>query len=161
MNDQSSRSTNIASRFLAAPLELQAFAIFSVIVSVLDLASNFLGPKDVREAIVPVTGWVGSMGYMFSIFFIFLLILTPVPNWRSIRRAIITMLLISMVSGIIDLVRAPGTDFGNPYLTVSPWRPLWTLVLPAVWIAVLYSPRVRKFSDGRVAQNAGQPAGDR
>ena len=33
-------------------LELQAFAVFSVAVSVLDLALAFLGPKSVKEAVL-------------------------------------------------------------------------------------------------------------
>jgi hypothetical protein len=101
-----------------------------------------------------VTGWGASTGYMFSIYFVLFLILIPVSHWRKIRLAIVSMLFISMVFGFYGLVRIHGPDFGNPYLTVSPWQPLWTLVLPAVWIAVLFSPRIKNFCDGRIEQQA-------
>ena len=103
---------------------------------------------------MPITGWSACTGYMFSIYFIFSLILTPNSHWRIIRFAIVAILLISMVLQIGDLSKIHGPDFGNPYLTVSPWRPIWTLVLPALWIAVLFSPRVKKFCDGRIEQQA-------
>ena len=64
MNLQTTNSTSFASSFKAAPLELQAYAIFSVTVTVLEFALMTLGPKSVREALVPITGW-GSIGYMF------------------------------------------------------------------------------------------------
>ena len=57
-------------------------------------------------------------------------------------------------NSLYDLFRFHGNDYGNPYLTVSPWQPLWTLVLPAVWIAVLFSHRIKKFCDGRIEQQA-------
>ena len=154
MTLQSNNLPSIASRFRAAPLELQAFAVFSVAITVLELTLTFLGPKSVKEAIVPIAGWSACTGYMFSIYFIFSLILIPVSQWRRMRFGVVAMLFIPMVFGIYDLFRLHGPDFGNPYLTVSPWQPLWTLGLPALWIAVLFSPRVKKFCDGRIEQKA-------
>jgi hypothetical protein len=150
MDNHSFNWTSFASKFRAAPLELRLYALFSVTVTVLDLTLTFLGPKSIKEAVVPITGWSASRGYMFGLFFVFFLILMPVSNWRSIRFAVVVMLLISMAYGLYNLSRINSPDFGNPYLAVSPWQPLWTLVLPAVWIAVLYSPRIKKFCEKRL-----------
>ena len=66
------------------------------------------------------------------------------------RFGIVLFLLISMCAGLWNLSRINEPNYGNPYLTISPWQPLWTLVLPAVWIAVLYSPRIKTFCEGRI-----------
>ena len=87
-----------------------------------------------------ITGWGASTGYMFSIYFVFVLILVPVFGWDTFRFAIVAILLMTMAFGIYNLCRNHGPDFGNPYLTISLWQPLWTLVLPAFSIAVLHSP---------------------
>lgn len=101
-----------------------------------------------------ITGWGASTGYMFSIYFVFVLILVPVFRWRTFRFAIVAILLMTMAFGIYNLCRNHGPDFGNPYLTISLWQPLWTLVLPAFWIAVLHSPRIKKFCEERIEQQA-------
>jgi hypothetical protein len=150
MDNQSFNWTSFASKFRAAPLELRLYALFSVTVTILDLTLTFLGPKSIKEAIVPITGWSASMGYMFGLYFTFFLILKPVPAWRSIRFAVVVTLLISMAYGLYNLSKINRPNSANPYLTVSPWQPLWTLVLPAVWIAVLYSPRIKKFCEERL-----------
>jgi hypothetical protein len=150
MNLQTSNSTSFVSNLRAAPLEMQAFAIFSLTITVLEFVLVFLGPKSVLEAAVPITGWMPTLGYLFSIYFIFLLILRPVPRWRAIRFGIVVLLLISMCLGVWNLSRINEPNHGNPFLTASPWQPLWTLALPAAWIAVLFSPRIKKFCEQRM-----------
>lgn len=159
MDVPTSQSTSAMSRFFAAPLELKAFAVFCVLVTVVDFGTMLTGPKTLREAIVPVTGWVGSMGYMFSLYFIFFLILSRAAHWRSMRFAVVTMLLIPMVLGIKDVVGPASPNFNNPYLTISPWRPVWTLVIPALWIAILYSPRIKKYCELRMQNYLSEQVG--
>jgi hypothetical protein len=66
-----------------------------------------------------------------------------------VRLGIITPLVLQIVAGLCEIALIRGNDFGNPYLTVSPWRPLWIVVLPVLWIAVLHSPRIAKFCESR------------
>jgi len=137
-------STNFYHRFLAAPLELKAFAIFSVVVSILGFALPVFGPKNLWEAIVPFTGWSPNIGYVFGLFFTFALIYTHAPLWR-LRFGIIAPLALQISFGLLLMDKLPANNFSNPYLTVSPWRPVWTVVIPALWIAILLLPRMGRF----------------
>lgn len=124
------------------------YAVFAVVVSVLGFLLIFLAPKSLNAAIVPFTGWGAGSGYMFTLFFVFALIFVKrVPRRTAItwRFAIIAILLISIFSGYLQMKRAGGNDFGNPYLKISPWQPVWTMVIPAFWVMTLLSPRVNKY----------------
>jgi hypothetical protein len=170
------RVFRVLSRFPAAPLELRAFAIFSVLATVLEFVLLFWRPEKILESLVPVTGWELSMGYMFGLFFVFALIFMRMPpmdprpvfvpglwkpwiwkvvNWQRRRRAtrpyshlrfgFIAPLVLQILFGFWAVMRYNGVNYGNPYLTVSPWQPLWTMGLPALWVLVLFSPRMNRF----------------
>jgi hypothetical protein len=137
-------NTNHFKRFFAAWLELKAYALFSVIVTILGFALPIFGPKKLWEAIVPFTGWSPSLGYMFGLFFTFALIYMKSPPWR-LRFGIIAPLVLQIIFGLYILATHSANNFNNPYLTVSPWQPVWTVVIPALWIAILLSPRMNRF----------------
>ena len=130
------------SPFSAAPLELRVFAVFSTVVTVAGFVLTFLGPKRVSEAIIPFTGWSPNLGYLFGLYFVFALIFS---RREALRLGVVGPLLVQIVFGLVDLSRSGRENYGNPYLTVSPWRPVWTMAVPAIWVLVLYSPRMRKF----------------
>ena len=144
-------STNFYTRFSAAPLELRAFAVFSVLVAILGTALPIFGPKHLWEAIVPFTGWTPALGYMFGLFFTFALIYMKSPLW-VLRFGIIAPLVLQIIFGLLMMAMSPAKNFGNPYLTVSPWRPVWTVAIPALWIALLLSPRISRF--GKAPDNS-------
>jgi hypothetical protein len=137
-------SANLFKRFSAAPLELRAYALFSVVVTILGNTLPSFGPRKIWEAIVPFTGWSPALGYMFGLFFTFALIYTKLPLWR-LRLGIIAPLALQIIFGLQIMAKQPANNFGNPYLTVSPWQPVWTVFIPALWIAILLSPRMRRF----------------
>ena len=137
-------STNFYTRFLAAPPELKIFATFSVVVTILGVALPIFGPKQLWEAVVPLTGWTPGLGYMFGLFFTFALIYLKSPSW-VLRLGIIAPLVLQIIFGLIMMAMSSAKNFGNPYLTVSPWRPVWTVIIPALWIAMLLSPRISGF----------------
>jgi hypothetical protein len=153
-NQQSFSWTIFASRFRTAPLELKAFAVFSVVVTVLDLSLTFLaghlGLQSWPQQVVPITGWGASGGYMFTIFFAFLLIYGAGPRWRRMRLGIVAILLVKMLGDLCAYTNRYPASSDNPYLIISPWRPLWIVVLPAIWIAILCSPRIRRFCDAGI-----------
>jgi hypothetical protein len=78
-----------------------------------------------------VIGWIrrtkGFRAYMF------------------LRIGIVAALVIQMIFGLTCFMTLRGMDYGTPFLTVSPWQPLWTMGLPALWILVLFSPRMNRF----------------
>ena len=161
-------NTNLYKEFLAAPLELRVFAIFSLVVTILSIALPILGPKHLAEYIIPFTGWNPALGYMpglimsFSIIYMkFPPLLLPPDKQSMVHRALhhlytksvpwlmrlglIAPLAVQIVFGLLVDDKLPDNNFGNPYLTVSPWRPVWTVVIPALWIAILImAPQNRK-----------------
>jgi hypothetical protein len=54
-------------------------------------------------------------------------------------------MLLAILTGASRLNRIGREDFGNPYLTVSQYQLIWTMIIPAVWIALLYSPEMNRF----------------
>ena len=141
----------MSSRFASAPWELRAFAVFSLATTLIGYGLPVLGPKAVWEAILPFTGWLPALGYGFSLWFTAALIFSECSErsrWpRTIMRwGIILMLIVHIWSGYTGQKLSGGNDFGNPYLIVSPWRFVWTQIVPALWIVVLLSPRIRRFT---------------
>ena len=144
-------NTTLYTKFSAAPLELRVFATFSVLVTILGVALPIFGPKQLWEAIVPFTGWTPGLGYMFGLFFTFALIYSKSPPF-ALRFGIIAPLVLQIIFGLLMMAMSPAKNFGNPYLTVSPWRPVWTVAIPALWIALLLSPRISRF--GKAPDNS-------
>ncbi len=152
MNTKRSRNNwaDIASRFSSAPLELRAFAVFSLAATLIGFGLPMLCPNELLEAILPFTGWLPTSGYCFSLCSTAVLIFgertADRRKARIIQRWLIVFLLsMDILFGFLSQKISGGNDFGNPYLIVSPWRPIWTEVVPALWIAILLSPRVTKF----------------
>lgn len=128
------------------------YAVFATVVTVLGYGLVFFGPKSLNDAVVPYTGWGAGNNYAFTLFFAFALIFVKrLPRREGIiwRFAIIAILLIYIFAGYLQMKKVGGHDFGNPYLRVSPLRPLWTMVIPAFWVMALLSPRVNKFCKSR------------
>jgi hypothetical protein len=161
-------SSNLYKEFLAAPLELKVFAIFSLVVTILSFALPVFGLKKQLEAIIPFTGWLPTSCYLsglimsFSIIYMkFPPVLLPPDKKGMVHRALhhlytksvpwllhlglIAPLAVQIVFGLLVDDKLPDNNFANPYLTVSPWRPVWTVVIPALWIAILImAPQNRK-----------------
>jgi len=156
-------NTNLYKDFLAAPLELRVFAIFSLVVTILGFALPVFGLKKQLAAIMPFTGWLPTSCYMTGLIMSFATIYTkfpplPLPPDKKsmahralhhiytksapwlLRLGLIAPLAVQIVFGLLDEDKLPDNNFGNPYLTVSPWRPVWTVVIPALWIAILLMP---------------------
>ena len=132
-------------RFLAAPLELRIYAVFSIFVSLAGMALPIFGPRKVWETLVPFTGWSPAIGYMLGLYFTLALIYTKIPAGR-LRIGVLAPLALQILFGWQAMGKAPTPNFGNPFLIVSPWRPVWTIALPAIWMVVMLSPRITRFS---------------
>ena len=107
--------------------------------------------------IVPFVGWLPALPYMFALYWAVHL------RWRPSLFAHLTsisLLALGAAFGAFDFLRHfRRENYGNPMLTVSPWRPLWTVVLPLLWCGLLLTPKVllfrRRTSSGPVQRAAG------
>jgi hypothetical protein len=141
-NTQSEWTKHYA-QFNLAPVELRAYFAFALLstVSLLLIQLN----KDLHRVIVPITGWLGAANYMFSLGFTYTLIFQTVPQKSRIRIAVIALLLFYALFSVYDLITNGHPISDNPYVTVSQWRPIWTIVIPMFWIAVPLSNKVTRF----------------
>lgn len=140
----------LSARFASAPWELRAFAVFSLIITLVGYTLPVLGPKKLWEAIIPFTGWSPGANYGFFLFPTAAVIFgRPALRGRNPRNVLrwlsVLMLAIQIYFGEFQQRLGGLNDFGNPYLIVSPWRFVWTELVPAFWILVLVLPRMNKF----------------
>ena len=109
--------------------------MFSTIVSAADLWLTFLGPKWLHEALIPYVGWCPGNTYMFCALGAWQMLASP--DHRQVTRLwLVGCLLIGCVVGYSTYSNR-GEDFGNPYLRVSRWQPIWTMAIPAAWACLL------------------------
>lgn len=148
MKNYLSNSWNsFSSNFANAPFEIKIFLVFCILVTVFGYFIRHLVPVTLIENIIPITGGGITVPYSFN--FIILGSFLANPRKASERMNIqfwsIIMLASAIVFGLIDLVTYEGGYEDNPYLYQSPWRPLWTIVVPILWILVWLSPRIKKY----------------
>jgi hypothetical protein len=134
------------SRFSAAPLELKLFYLFSFLVSLLSIGAILL-PHDFSEAIIPVTGWLPA-----TIYIIALIVATPLIfrgsniRLKKIHRlGVLGLLILSVIRGLVEMKYYNNTYVDNPYLFISQWRPVWTIVIPLIWMVLLSSNSITIF----------------
>jgi hypothetical protein len=136
----------IKKSFFASPIELKIFISFSFLVLILDIILNTFGSKELKESIIPITGWNMSTFYSTCAIIGFFFILGLARNAFRIRNILILMLIFIILFGIYSFTESNGAYYSpNPYLSVSQWRPIWTMAIPALWILVLFSPRIKKY----------------
>jgi len=127
-----------------APPVLVAYALFAVTVTVADFGVLPLTSDSLQEWLVPHTGWVASMCYAFTIFFTLDFIFRhEARTWN--RFTITGLLAFQVVLGVWDLSGMRDENYGNPYLTISPWRSVWTIIIPSLWIVAFYLPSMNRF----------------
>ncbi len=116
------------------PYGILALTIFAILVTAIDYTITFNGPISLKEKIVPFTGWGASAPYGSVIFFG---VYYCIKRERKILYGIVAILALHICIGIVETLRPAREDFGNPWLMVSHWRPVWTIALPGLWLIVV------------------------
>ena len=109
---------------------LAAFLVFAVSVTVF----SYGAPRSIRETVIPFTGWNPAAMYSFSVFFAILALLKPD---RRIRNTILLFPLLQLAFGLVEWLIQGARASENPYLRISAWRPVWSVLAPALWLAML------------------------
>ncbi len=129
-----------------APIRLKAFIYFCACVTLFSLLNMFLFPKEIKEAIIPITGWGTGSDYFFPLI---VALGAMFRNRDSIGFSMFYILHFMLFSfilfGAYEFYTYTGGFEGNPYLYHSPWRPFWTMGIPLFWMMVLLSPKVRSY----------------
>ncbi len=133
--------------FSIAPMELKVFFAFSIITVLTYLIVILFFSSILSESIKPIVGNNIFIPYLLTCSFIaesmagksFLH-----PNLRS-NYTLIIFLLIYTAFKIYDFVAWNGEDLGNSSIINTEWQLVWTILIPAFWILVLLSPRIKKY----------------
>jgi hypothetical protein len=140
----------------ATPVALLTYALFVIAVTLMDFVFLPFAPEAFRASFIPYTGWLLSGSYAFTIAFAGALIFQR--QRRTVIRFGITLILLVQIAtgGYMQWREFGRPDFGNPYLMVSAWRLIWTVVVPGVWIILLHTRRMNFF-----CRETGQAAGSK
>ncbi|MFZ4400083.1 MAG: hypothetical protein ACOYO1_08625 [Bacteroidales bacterium] len=154
-NKISAFCAEMPARFIAAPVELSVFFIFALLVSILSIGIQLFGSVNLKEFIVPITGWSSGLSYPYCVLFVFILIFrVPYKNYLRLRNLIVFFLIINIVFGSITLFLSGGVFYSvNPYLRISIWQPVWTMFIPACWALMFFSPRIKKYCESLNSEN--------
>jgi hypothetical protein len=130
-----------------------AFTLFACAATLFDFGRPVLAVLGWRTNLMPYGGWMPSMFYMFAIPGCAALLSS---GTRRSRLGLVGMMGIAVLFGLYEWWADAGEpDFGNPYLIVSPYRPIWTVLVPLFWMGVLLSPRIKQYcSHTSTAQEA-------
>jgi hypothetical protein len=128
----------------AMPSVLLVYVVFVVAVMLTDFVFLRLASESFRASLVPYTGWLVSGNYGFTAIFALALMFQQ-QNRRAIRFSITFILVIQIAFAIYTQSQSGRPNFANPYLTISPWRPVWTILVPSIWIILLHTPGMNRF----------------
>jgi hypothetical protein len=131
-----------------------AFLSFVVFLTVLEAG----GGADLREAVVPYTGWSPVGAYTSCLFFV----VTSLWSGNvAFRRAVMALLALQLFFGVLEWLSGWPRSSPNPYLRVEIWRPLWSVGVPLFWLAVLLLREKGLRCRGSEACEALEPAAER
>lgn len=124
------------------PLSLRMYLCFVIGVTTFE-ACRVANVYDLTFT-MPYTGWTISFPYMASIFFVVVAI--KGGNHGQAIRAVRSFLVYAVLLGLFDFVLSSNrNDHGNPYLRMSQWRPVFTVFVPCLWLAVLSRKSVSSY----------------
>lgn len=130
------------------PLELKIFTAFAITVTVLSFLLPLIIEKEIWEKTIKYTGWSPATTYMFSIIMVFSsMYRNNYPKYMTSRIGIILLLSIQIYYGLQQqLLVDERRNLTNPYLIISEFQYIWTVLIPAFWVLViLFSPNIKQF----------------
>ena len=121
----------------------RAFFWFGAAAVLLDMTTTFAPPLlPLQKSIVPFTGWVGSAPYIFALGIWPGLIdrgrpHMDGPDLRRHLRFTACLLFFYAAFGAFMFINGGPDQSRNPWLRVSAWQPVWTVLVPGIWAVAL------------------------
>lgn len=131
-------------KFSAAPLALKALAIFAVIVTVLHVTIVLLVRGELFTAYKEEFGVMTGSDYGFTLFWVFALIFAGKGSRPQVLRLMIVAPLV-IVLVVNYLILSTIINGGAMFKDAGMLGLIWTLILPAIWVIVLFSPAVSRY----------------
>ena len=140
------------------PLVLWAYLWFMIAVLIFELCRMATGT--VLSFTVPYTGWTIAFPYLFSVFFVFVTLRGPRLGKQAAIKTVRILLVFAIVIGVVDFILGfGGDDFDNPYLRVSPLRPIFTIVVPGAWLLLINGKSVSSYCSAADTSTTHQGTG--
>jgi hypothetical protein len=137
------------------PFVVRAYCCFAIVVTIFAMIRLVVGSQ--MSEVVPYTGW--SCPFYYSITILFAAFAAYSPKCGHALHSVRRFLLLFIVLGVVDFLWLfGGEDFGNPYLQVSPCRPVFTVLLPFIWLLLLRSRTVSEYVISNPPPPIGQQA---
>jgi hypothetical protein len=121
------------------------FFWFGAAAVIVDLTTTLAPPLlPVQKSMVPFTGWVASAPYIFALGMWPGLLdrgrpqMEGPPLRRHLRFMACLLFFYAAFGAFMFLTGGPD-DSQNPWLRVSAWQPVWTVLVPGAWAAFLLS----------------------
>jgi len=117
-----------------------ALFCFAIVATLLQYGA----PRWLQETLLPYTGWAGlAVPYSFVLYFAASSLAAQDQGSRTrMRRGCLVILVVGACTGLAESLTPGGARISdNPYLRVSAWRPLWTVLVPLLWIGALHWTR--------------------
>ncbi len=118
-------------------LLLQSFICF--VLMALAVAIAMFVDRSFGERLVPYYGWP-VIGFFYASALKAaippLFARNPIPIRVCFRSVVGTLWCVAGFGTFTTHLGFYGDNFGNPYLTVTRWQPLWTIAVPLAWISV-------------------------
>jgi len=138
MSDETSASCRNKDPIGDKPL-LASYALFAICAAAVSIAM-FFSPK-IAKPLLPHLGWpIVGLSYLGSLMFVAATWLSPndlplAQWWTYLRGHFSIIIAYGIFTAAIGWL---GNDFDNPYLAVSMWQPIWTVLTPAAWMLLFY-----------------------
>ena len=137
---------SLTARWRTAPLALRSYLVFAVAATLFEYGLYLL-PWRLHTEVLPYTGHnVAVIGYSFSLYFAAAAVF---KSYVSARASIVALLSLSVLYALMTVLRQRTLDpaylVAVPYAELSPYHVIWTIIIPVLWIAVLFYPRVTAY----------------
>jgi hypothetical protein len=126
-----------------APAELFVLLFLSIAITLVDWAVRDFELWPSSSVLRQYWGMSPAMTYTFCLIGAAMLL-----TYRKNRSRIALAAIMGIGAGW-GLIESLGSGAASD--PASPLRPIWTVIIPLVWIAVLLSPRVKRYCTGTVA----------
>lgn len=133
----------VVGRFAALTLDLKLFLVFALVATIsLSVVYSWMRPT--YEVILPFTGWSAEFDYMSAAWMMIVLVPSaPITPLRVLLFRLMVILFMGLLiySGFYELsytsVEAFKDPYNNPWLAVSKYRFVWTILVPSVWLVAI------------------------
>lgn len=137
--------TRVNLRTCETTIILRAYFWFAIAVTIFQFCRLATGPA--LSFTVPYTGWMIAFPYLGSLLVPPLFLIRGEKSFLRLQ-SVRDWLVCGAIIGVFDF--ACGLYIGNDensYLRVSLWRPVFTVLVPCLWILLLNRSMVASHSD--------------